>query len=220
MQQKDDRAALQRDWLKDIYSFNSEGAHVYSWLTGPSAREAETLPPSLVTEKMIGLLRSVSGDPSWKTASDGPLETPDVGEGSYPGTDELYPPDLVRSTWNSNPLFRGSYSYIGLDSTPADMQEVAQPLSVLEFGSSSDRDEWEKEAGMTNGMMEYGAGEGGCRSPRVIFAGEATHTEFFSTAHGGFETGRRAAREVLESLGRGVSQCIKAPSAGGEEDEE
>lgn len=215
--------ALQRDWIKDIYSFRSEGAHVCSWLTGSSAREVETLPPSVVTKKMIGLLRSVTGDPSWKTVSDGPLEIPDVGEGSYPGTDELYPPALVRSTWNSNPLFRGSYSYMALGSTPEDMQEVAQPLSVLEFGSSSDRDEGEREAGVTDGMMGYGAGEGGRhrlrRSPLVVFAGEATHTEFFSTAHGGYETGRRAAREVLESLGRGVSQCMEA-SVGREEHEE
>lgn len=215
--------ALQRDWIKDIYSFGSEGAHVCSWLSGSSAREAETLPPSVVTEKIVGLLRSVTRDPSWQTASDGPLETPDVGEESYPGTDELYPPALVRSTWNSDPLFRGSYSYMALGSSPVDMQEVAQPLSVLEFGSSSDRDEGEREAGVTDGMKGNGAGVGGRRrlrrSPRVIFAGEATHTEFFSTAHGGYETGRRAAREVLESLGRGVSQCVMALE-GEEEDEE
>ncbi|WAJ27191.1 flavin monoamine oxidase family protein [Antarcticirhabdus aurantiaca] len=36
---------------------------------------------------------------------------------------------------------------------------------------------------------------------RLFFAGEATHPQAFSTAHGAWETGLRAAREVLASLG-------------------
>ncbi len=35
---------------------------------------------------------------------------------------------------------------------------------------------------------------------RIFFAGEATHPHFFSTAHGAYETGLRAAGEVIEAL--------------------
>ncbi|WP_024506529.1 NAD(P)/FAD-dependent oxidoreductase [Bradyrhizobium sp. ARR65] len=37
---------------------------------------------------------------------------------------------------------------------------------------------------------------------RLFFAGEATSSRFFSTAHGAYETGLRAATEVLQSLAR------------------
>jgi monoamine oxidase len=35
---------------------------------------------------------------------------------------------------------------------------------------------------------------------RVFFAGEATHPHFYATVHGAYETGVRAAREVIKSL--------------------
>jgi monoamine oxidase len=37
---------------------------------------------------------------------------------------------------------------------------------------------------------------------RLFFAGEATSPNFFSTVHGAYETGLRAAAEVLKTLGR------------------
>lgn len=37
---------------------------------------------------------------------------------------------------------------------------------------------------------------------RIFFAGEATHPHFFSTAHGAYETGVRAAHEAAEALSR------------------
>jgi len=37
---------------------------------------------------------------------------------------------------------------------------------------------------------------------RIFFAGEATSLNFFSTVHGAFETGTRAAEEALASLKR------------------
>lgn len=115
------------------------------------------------------------------------------------------PAALVRSDWNSNPLFRGSYSYIATGSSPADMEELARPLSV---GASAER----SDAGCFSGQdtEARGAGASPVSSARVIFAGEAMHQHFFSTAHGGFETGRRAAREVLASCG-----CEDAADAGG-----
>jgi monoamine oxidase len=36
---------------------------------------------------------------------------------------------------------------------------------------------------------------------RIFFAGEATSANFFSTVHGAYESGRRAAAEALAGLG-------------------
>ena len=37
---------------------------------------------------------------------------------------------------------------------------------------------------------------------RLFFAGEATHTDDFSTAHGAYDSGLRAAEEAIEALAR------------------
>ncbi|CAN0338785.1 unnamed protein product, partial [Ectocarpus sp. 4 AP-2014] len=111
---------------------------------------------------------------------------------------------LVRSDWYSNPLFRGSYSYLGTGSSPADMEELGRPLSapagVDAEGTRSGPTGDGRRLGEEDREEPAGEGEGGGGSlscARVLFAGEAMHARFFSTAHGGFDTGRRAAREVL-----------------------
>jgi monoamine oxidase len=37
---------------------------------------------------------------------------------------------------------------------------------------------------------------------RLFFAGEATHTDDFSTAHGAYDSGLRAAEEAIAALAR------------------
>ena len=37
---------------------------------------------------------------------------------------------LQRSAWGSDPLFRGSYSYVNARGSPADIDTLAQPLTV------------------------------------------------------------------------------------------
>jgi monoamine oxidase len=38
---------------------------------------------------------------------------------------------------------------------------------------------------------------------RLFFAGEATSPSFFSTAHGARDSGERAAKELMDSRGKG-----------------
>lgn len=186
-----------------------------------------------VTHALLSLLRTATQDPSWQKSPE--TETSRSGDGSATGRGTGHecgvppplpqargtvagpPAVLVRSDWNSNPLFRGSYSYIATGSTPADMEELARPLSVGD-GAPSTRAGGTgvavkspvagvegADAGRYHGEHVEARGAGGSpvSSCRVIFAGEAMHQQFFSTAHGGFETGRRAAREVLASCGCG-----------------
>lgn len=37
---------------------------------------------------------------------------------------------LQRSAWGSDPLFRGSYSYVNAHGSPADIDTLAEPLTV------------------------------------------------------------------------------------------
>lgn len=39
-------------------------------------------------------------------------------------------PQIVRSSWGSDPLFRGSYSYVNAEGTPEDIDTLAAPLMV------------------------------------------------------------------------------------------
>lgn len=214
-----DEGLPKRGWLDDVHCFSPEGEHLCTWLTGKSAREAEGVAASEVEETLLSFLRNVTQDQSWRAkgetrgrnssipgdnASKGgprlaPCDphdpawafarsatvpvVPDDGRSSCgvtsPGT-----PSLVRSQWNSNPLFRGSYSYIATGSSPADIDELARPLLAADSSKN----------GVSIPVGEEGVDIG---EPRVFFAGEATHRAFFSTAHGGFESGRRAAREIL-----------------------
>ena len=243
----------QQPWVDDIFSFAAEGEYVYSWLTGCSARAAErAVPPGDVTHALISLLRTTTQDPSWRNSSESETEgqeNPSVGcadcreTGQAAGMQPPPPPllplrqarsaaarppaELVRSDWNSNPLFRGSYSYIATGSSPADMEELARPLSVpvtraggagVVVNGSVDANEGTDAGRGEAGGAEDASVQFGVDSPvssiRVIFAGEAMHPQFFSTAHGGFETGRRAAREVLASCGfNGAASTADVDSA-------
>ncbi|XP_028156621.1 spermine oxidase-like isoform X2 [Ostrinia furnacalis] len=81
------------------------------------------------------------------------------------------PISMLRSSWYSNPYTRGSYTYDNLSSPshPTAREDLAAPLS-----DSSGR-------------------------PRVLFAGEATETNHFSTVHGAVDSGRREAARLLPS---------------------
>ncbi|XP_063836347.1 spermine oxidase-like isoform X3 [Ostrinia nubilalis] len=81
------------------------------------------------------------------------------------------PISMLRSSWYTNPYTRGSYTYDNLSSPshPTAREDLAAPLS-----DSSGR-------------------------PRVLFAGEATETNHFSTVHGAVGSGEREAARLLPS---------------------
>ncbi|XP_063372062.1 spermine oxidase-like [Cydia amplana] len=79
------------------------------------------------------------------------------------------PTAIIRSTWHSNPYTRGSYSYDNL-LTPQYPDARAWLGTPIPDSSGA---------------------------PRVLFAGEATNLNHFSTVHGASETGYREAMRLL-----------------------
>ncbi|XP_063391874.1 spermine oxidase-like [Cydia fagiglandana] len=79
------------------------------------------------------------------------------------------PTGIIRSTWHSNPYTRGSYSYDNL-LTPQYPEARAWLGTPIPDSSGA---------------------------PRVLFAGEATNLNHFSTVHGASETGYREAMRLL-----------------------
>ncbi|XP_076630893.1 uncharacterized protein LOC143346566 isoform X2 [Colletes latitarsis] len=82
----------------------------------------------------------------------------------------------LRTQWNANNYVRGSYSHISTkcDENGVSPATLAEPIwsKIIENGSSKD-------------------------IPVIMFAGEATHENFYSTTHGAYETGVKQAQVFL-----------------------
>ncbi|KAJ3627007.1 hypothetical protein MTP99_014416 [Tenebrio molitor] len=81
------------------------------------------------------------------------------------------PKNVVCTSWHSQPYTRGSYTAIAVGASQIDIECLAQPLYL---------DEEETK-------------------PVVMFAGEHTHSNFYSTVHGAYLTGRTAAQTLLNA---------------------
>uniref|UniRef100_T1JS20 Amine oxidase domain-containing protein n=1 Tax=Tetranychus urticae TaxID=32264 RepID=T1JS20_TETUR len=81
------------------------------------------------------------------------------------------PVNIIPTRWHQDPFSRGSYSFISAQSCVGDIEKLAQPI-------------------YSNPAQE---------KPNLLFAGEACHTSYFSTTHGAFLTGRKAALYLVDS---------------------
>lgn len=76
---------------------------------------------------------------------------------------------FFRSKWGTNPHFLGTYSYVGMDM----IEREATHEDLAKPLAANGKDV-------------------------VLFAGEATHFDYFSTVHGAVETGYREADRLIE----------------------
>ncbi|XP_037296256.1 spermine oxidase [Manduca sexta] len=79
------------------------------------------------------------------------------------------PLNCVCTSWKKQPYTRGSYTGIAVGASQSDVESLAQPL----FRNVHDK----KQV--------------------LLFAGEHTHSSFYSTAHGAYLSGQAAARRLL-----------------------
>lgn len=80
------------------------------------------------------------------------------------------PKNVLTSKWYSNKHFRGGYSYRSLKSDDLKTSPSALAASLNDCSGA----------------------------PRILFAGEATHSSFFSTVHGAIESGYREADQLVQ----------------------
>lgn len=81
------------------------------------------------------------------------------------------PRSCVFTRWHSDRYTRGSYTAIAVGASQMDIDCLAEPISM----------------------------PGDSAKLRIAFAGEHTHSSFYSTVHGAYLSGRTAAQAVLES---------------------
>ncbi|KAH7301580.1 hypothetical protein KP509_23G033200 [Ceratopteris richardii] len=172
-------------WMKKNFSFYPIHKHSHvlcTWLTGKEAMEMERLSDE---EVITGILRTM------KSFGFGEINdcSNDVGivqqTFKSPETRILRSNvrGLKRSKWGSNPLFRGSYSYVAVGSSGADIDVLAEPLPR----SAPPPDVAVASLCPTEG-----------RPLQLLFAGEATHRHCYSTTHGAFLSGVREAERLMK----------------------
>lgn len=82
------------------------------------------------------------------------------------------PKNCLRTTWHSQPYTQGSYTAMAVGASQLDVRSLAEPLV---------------QENTEDGTIKI----------LVAFAGEHTHSSFYSTVHGAYLTGRTAAELLL-----------------------
>lgn len=94
------------------------------------------------------------------------------------------PQKCVCTSWKKQPFTRGSYTAIAVGASQSDIESIAQPV----FRHLQDK------------------------KPVLLFAGEHTHSNFYSTAHGAYLSGQAAARRLL-ALDEPTENILDCPAS-------
>lgn len=136
--------------------------HLVAWICGEDAVEME----EASDEDVLRVMKHIITTEFPAIGQETDLFTPLCRERS--DSPSSPPPRIVRSRWHKDPLFRGSYSYVGKHGTLDDVAALAEPIVHP----------------ITN-------------RPVVMFAGEACLARYIGTTTAAYLTGKAAAETVL-----------------------
>ena len=166
------REDTQFSWLEDVFGFYTVDFQpniLCGWISGAKARQMEQLPVDDVKRGAMFLLRTFLK--SYDIPEPKAVER--LEQAYSNGMIILFYPQIVffRSTWYSNPHFRGSYTFYSLksDSLNVTTTQLSQPINDA--------------VGL----------------PVLQFAGEATNQHYYSTVHGAVESGWREAKRLIDT---------------------
>lgn len=117
-------------------------------------------------------------------------------------------PFFYSTRWHSNRYIRGAYSYISTDCdiNGTSSRQLAEPITLKHL-NSIDNDDYSKVHAATPTIQNENSKninnqknmsineESTC--PILLFAGEACHDQYFSTAHGAFLSGIEQAAKIV-----------------------
>lgn len=96
------------------------------------------------------------------------------------------PSRILRSKWNSNVFSRGSYSHLPLGSHPDDFDQLARSMPSEQV----------RQRRLFASQIERSISQI-FKEPKILFAGEHTHRDYYSTTHGAYLTGVREAQRLI-----------------------
>uniref|UniRef100_A0A182WDD8 Amine oxidase n=1 Tax=Anopheles minimus TaxID=112268 RepID=A0A182WDD8_9DIPT len=152
-------------WMEDVFGFyivDYQPNVLCGWISGKNARRMERASDEDVRRACMFLLRKF-----------------------MKGCTVPEPVRFQRTSWYSNPNFRGSYTFRSMttDLLNTSASHLAIPLTNT------------------------------CGMPVVQFAGEATHDHYYSTVHGAVETGWREANRLIDLYDRLIPPFNHGPKA-------
>ncbi|KAH7291836.1 hypothetical protein KP509_29G037700 [Ceratopteris richardii] len=208
-------------WMRKTFSFEPiyEGSRVIlCWLAGSEALQMETLTDEEVLNGVVETMASFGMHHGL-----GDIRTDDEEKHCLR---KLFR-GILRSKWGTNPLCRGSYTYVATGASGADIDALAEPLprkpqsylflqsdfcveelppisrtsstsivSTLSLGSSSYASSSSSEQEVED-LEAFGDADSEERPLQLLFAGEATHRQLYTTTHGAFLSGVREADRLL-----------------------
>ncbi|KAF3794878.1 putative polyamine oxidase 5 [Nymphaea thermarum] len=161
-------------WIKKTVSFcpiHKNSNVVLSWFAGKEALEMESLSDDEIIDGVSRTLSCLTLNSHKQCLKENERKLGKIRNAKIA--------KLLRSRWGTDPLFRGSYSYVAVGSSGEDMDLLAEPLPKMP------RDNY-----VLSG------------SPlQLLFAGEATHRTHYSTTHGAYFSGIREASRLLQHYG-------------------
>ncbi|XWS70008.1 hypothetical protein CRYUN_Cryun03dG0012300 [Craigia yunnanensis] len=158
--------------LSPIYNNSSV---LLSWFAGKEALELETLSDEEIISGVSTTVSCLLSQPHKEVKSNshefcnGNVKSVESSRES-----EVRFVKVLKSKWGSDPLFLGSYSYVAVGSSGADLDTMAEPLPKVGSCESA-----------------------GVHPLQILFAGEATHRTHYSTTHGAYFSGLREANRLL-----------------------
>ncbi|XP_009993010.1 PREDICTED: spermine oxidase isoform X1 [Chaetura pelagica] len=178
-------------WYKKICGFDvlyppERYGHVLSgWICGEEALIMEKCDDETVAETCTEMLRKFTGNPNIPK-----------------------PRRILRSSWGSNPNFRGSYSYTQVGSSGADVEKLAKPLPYAESFKTAVKSfvSFYPHSCSPVSPAELLLFSSPLQPMQVMFSGEATHRKYYSTTHGAVLSGQREAAHLIEMY-QDLLQC-------------
>ncbi|VVA99686.1 unnamed protein product [Arabis nemorensis] len=170
-------------WMRrtaTLAPIHSNSKVLLSWFAGKEALELEKLTDEEIIDGVLTTVTCLTGKEVKKDTAKTPRP---LINGSLNEDDEVMTiTKVLKSKWGSDPLFRGSYSYVAVGSSGDDLDAMAEPLPKIN-----------KKGGQVNGHDQAKVNE-----LQVMFAGEATHRTHYSTTHGAYFSGLREANRLLK----------------------
>ncbi|KFK29526.1 putative polyamine oxidase 5-like [Arabis alpina] len=164
-------------WMRrtaTIAPIHSNSKVLLSWFAGKEALELEKLTDEEIIDGVLTTVSCLTGKEVKKDTAKTPRP---LINGSLNDDDGevMTITKVLTSKWGSDPLFRGSYSYVAVGSSGDDIDALAEPLPKIN-----------KKGGQVK-----------VHELQVMFAGEATHRTHYSTTHGAYYSGLREANRLL-----------------------
>ncbi|ESQ54269.1 hypothetical protein EUTSA_v10024841mg [Eutrema salsugineum] len=169
-------------WMRrtaTITPIHSNSKVLLSWFAGKEALELEKLTDEEIIDGVVTTVSCLTGKEVKKDTAKTPKP---LINGSLNDDEVMKIKKVLKSKWGSDPLFRGSYSYVAVGSSGDDLDAMAEPLPKIH-----------KKGGQVNGHDQAKVHE-----LQVMFAGEATHRTHYSTTHGAYFSGLREASRLLK----------------------